>query len=129
MINVIVSILLSLSYCLFVTIADRNLANIITTYISLNSTYYIIAFMILCILCGAFSAFIISRYKNFNFIASMILPTLLILFNLYILLSVTIEFYFEENEGSFFSLIDWGLIELWVISIVVLFLSLRSQSN
>ena len=85
MFKLIFSILLSFSYCLILNITQEYLPNIILTYISLNSTSYIIAFMIAGSLCGALPAYIISRYKSYNFIATMILPTLFVGFNLYIL--------------------------------------------
>ena len=71
MVKVIVSILLSLVFCIIVAIVDNNftihsdinLLNKLENYIPRNSPSYIIAFLILGIVNGSLSAFIISRYK------------------------------------------------------------------
>ena len=117
MMHVIISIILSLSYCLFVTIADTYLGTIIKTHLS---SFNIVAFLVLGVLSGSAAAFIISRYKNFNFIASIILPTLLTLFNLYLSLFLPILL------GAF-HMIDYGLTTLYIISIVNLFMFLRDR--
>ena len=128
-INIIVSVLLSFICCGFLLLADSYLSiwedgillrKILS--ISSSSSIYIIIFMTLGILSGAFSAFIISRYKNYNFIASMILPTLFASFFLPIYLILT------NVEGAS-SIFDWGITTFNVHFIISLFLFLRVKKN
>ncbi len=136
MVNVIVSIFLSVFFCIIVAIVDNNftihsdinLLNKLENYIPRNSTSYIIAFLILGVINGSLSAFIISRYKSFNLVASMILPILITIGYLYISFLLPIQLYLS-NVGGAIGSIDWGLTQFLLISITTLFLFLRDQSN
>ena len=136
MFNVIISIFLSLVFCMIVVIVDNNftihsninLLHKLENYIPRNSTSYIIAFLILGVINGSLSAFIISRYKSFHLIASMILPILITIGYLYISFLLPIQLYLSDVDGAIGS-IDWGLTQFLIISIIILFLFLRDQSN
>lgn len=134
-INIIVSVLLSFICCGFLLLADSYLSiwedgillrKILS--ISSSSSIYIIIFMTLGILSGAFSAFIISRYKNYNFIASMILPTLFALMFLSTSFFLPIYLILTNVEGAS-SIFDWGITTFNVHFIISLFLFLRVKKN
>ena len=101
-----------------VTKKIRPSTNIIKNLTREKSSYEIIAFLILGVLNGSLSAFIISKYKNYNLIASMFLPTLLTLFVLYLYLFLPI-FLGETN------MIDYGLTTFCLLSIINLYMFLR----
>lgn len=135
-INIIVSVLLSFICCGFIVFANSYLSIwedgiLLKKILSFSSrtSIYIIIFMTLGILSGAFSAFIITRYKNYNFIASMILPTLVALGSLYISFILPIYLILTNVEGASLSLVDWGITTFNVHFIIVLFLFLRDQKK
>ena len=134
--NIIISIILSYICCFPSILINANLSifddgALIKTILSFSSrsSIYMIIFLILGVLSGSLSAFIISRYRKFNFIASIILPILLSLFYLYSCFLLPIFLIFTNVEGASTDFIDFGLVMFNVIFVMTYFLFLRDSYN
>ena len=136
-INLIVSFLLSILGCYFLIFANEYMSiynvgwplKIILSFAYKNSAFYIIIFLTLGVLSGAVSAFIITRYKNYNLIASMILPSFLVLTILYISFFLPMYLIIIKVDGATSNLIDWGLTTFSTHFILTLFLFLRDEKK
>tara|TARA_B100000965_G_scaffold331298_1_gene295405 strand:- start:6 stop:371 length:366 start_codon:yes stop_codon:yes gene_type:complete len=121
MTNIFFSALLSLVYLIFISLVlGSGIADLIKNLTGENNTYEMIGFLITGVFCGSLSAFIISKYKNFNFKVSMILPTIFTIVFLYPHLLQPI--YFGAHN-----LIDGGLSMFFLISITTLYIFLKNQ--
>ena len=132
--SIIISLILSYLCCFHLILINSNLSilndgAVIKTILSFSSSssVYMIVFLILGVLSGSLSAFIISRYKKFNFIASIILPILLSLFYLYPSFFLPIFLIFTNVEGASTDFIDFGLVMFNTIFVITYFLFLRDS--
>ena len=123
MIQILFSVLLSLFYCVILSLfIESDINNFVKNLVGKNNTFEFIIFLIFGILNGSISGYIISRYKNFNFIASIILPLILTFYVLYLYLFLPVFL-------SVYDMIDWNMTMLCSISIVMLYQFLKDPDN
>ena len=121
MTNIFFSALLSLVYFICISlVVGSGIADLIKNLTGENNTYEVIGFLIMGVLSGSLSAYIISKYKNLNFKVSMILPIIFTIVFLYPHLLLPV--YYGAHD-----LIDWGLSMFGLISITILYTFLKSR--